>query len=245
MQHIDPAKLNATLSSISDGLSGRGSQLGETLVTANQYLSAVNPHLPQLQNDFQQSATVANMYANAAPDFMGILDHFSITADTVTTQQDNLNTLLLSAIGFGNTGTEVGNENKPKFVSANDRLVPTTELLAKYSPQYPCMLQTAVTSGDVMEKAIDKTGYSLSVDAALLFGDNMYEYPKHLPKLNAKGGPGGQPGCFAAITKEMYPQPYLVTDTGVNLADATSIRPNANPSVLQLLLGNTPDGGAR
>lgn len=245
MQNIDPAKLNATLSAISDGLNGRGSKLGETLVTANQYLSAINPHLPQLQSDFQQTAGVANIYADTAPDFMGILDHGSTTSETITKQQEDLGALLLSAIGFGQSGEDLGVESKSKFVSANHGLVPTTELLAKYSPEYPCLLEAAVTAGAAMDSFIDKTGYSLSVDVALLFGDNVYEYPKHLPKMNAKGGPGGAPGCFAPVTKDLYPQPYLVTDTGVSLADATSIKPNDNPTVLELLLGNTPGGGAR
>ena len=33
------------------------------------------------------------------------------------------------------------------------------------------------------------------MDAALLFGDDPYRYPRHLPKVNATGGPGGKPSC--------------------------------------------------
>lgn len=245
MQHIDPAKLNATLAAISDGLSQRGTKFGETLVSANQYLTAMNPHLPQMQYDFQRTATVANAYADAMPDILAMADNGSTTADTITRQQEDVSSILLAAIGFGNVGTEVGNENKPNFVSANHLLVPTTELLAQYSPEFPCVLKSSVIAGKVMDNGVKEKGYAITVDAALLLGDNVYEYPKNLPKVAAKGGPGGKPGCYPEITKDLYPAPMLVTDTGVSLADATTIKPNNNPAIIELLLGNTPGGGAR
>ncbi|AWK76522.1 hypothetical protein CBI38_34665 (plasmid) [Rhodococcus oxybenzonivorans] len=245
MGHIDPAKLNATLTAVADGLSGRGAKLGETLTTSNQYLSALNPHLPQLQEDFRQSAIVANTYAGVVPDVMGVLDNASTTSDTITQQEKDVGGLLLAAIGFGTTATDVGNENVDGFVASNDHLVPTTELLAEYSPEYPCLLNASVLGGKVMNNAVAETGYSLTVDAALLLGDNVYEYPKNLPKVAAKGGPGGKPGCYPTITKDLYPTPYLVADTGASIADSTSIKPNHNPDLLQWLLGSTPGGAAR
>ena len=244
MQSIDPAKLNAVLGAFADGLNGRGKKLGETLVSANSYLRDINPHMSQLEKDFNSGADVFDIYARAMPDIMSTLDNGSTTADTITAEQKNLNALLLAAIGFGDTGTDLGNQNSDAFVSANHLLVPTTALLEKYSPQYPCMLRAAVSANDVMNKATSKTGYSLSVDAALLPGDNLYRYPDNLPKVAAKGGPGGKPGCYAPISTEMYPEPYLVTNTGVNLAGADSYKPNTLP-LLQWLVSGTSTGGDR
>ena len=36
--------------------------------------------------------------------------------------------------------------------------------------------------------------------------------------LHAKGGPGGRPGCWQPITRDLWPMPYLVMDTGASLA---------------------------
>jgi phospholipid/cholesterol/gamma-HCH transport system substrate-binding protein len=47
---------------------------------------------------------------------------------------------------------------------------------------------------------------------------NPYIYPENLPRVNAHGGPGGAPGCWQSITRELWPAPTLVMDTGNSLA---------------------------
>ena len=37
-------------------------------------------------------------------------------------------------------------------------------------------------------------------------------------RVNAHGGPEGRPGCWQKVTKDLYPFPYLVMDTGYSLA---------------------------
>ena len=91
-----------------------------------------------------------------------------------------------------------------------------TNLLYKYSPEYTCLLMGAKT-------LIDEGGYvgpggngrSLVLDAGIAFGDDPYHYPKHLPIVGAKGGPGGKPGCGSLpdVSKN-WPVRQLVTNTG-------------------------------
>ncbi|MGO9928789.1 MAG: MCE family protein [Mycobacterium sp.] len=47
---------------------------------------------------------------------------------------------------------------------------------------------------------------------------NPYIYPENLPRVNARGGPGGAPGCWQKITHDLWPAPTLVADTGNSLA---------------------------
>jgi phospholipid/cholesterol/gamma-HCH transport system substrate-binding protein len=47
---------------------------------------------------------------------------------------------------------------------------------------------------------------------------NPYIYPENLPRVNARGGPGGAPGCWQQITHDLWPAPELVMDTGNSLA---------------------------
>ena len=47
---------------------------------------------------------------------------------------------------------------------------------------------------------------------------NPYIYPENLPRVNARGGPGGAPGCWQTITRQLWPAPYLVQDTGNSIA---------------------------
>ena len=43
-------------------------------------------------------------------------------------------------------------------------------------------------------------------------------YPDNLPRVNAHGGPEGRPGCWQPITRDLWPAPYLVMDTGASIA---------------------------
>lgn len=47
---------------------------------------------------------------------------------------------------------------------------------------------------------------------------NPYTYPENLPRVNARGGPGGAPGCWQQITRQLWPAPELVMDAGNSLA---------------------------
>ncbi len=47
---------------------------------------------------------------------------------------------------------------------------------------------------------------------------NPYIYPDNLPRVNARGGPGGAPGCWQPITHDLWPAPELVMDTGNSIA---------------------------
>ncbi len=47
---------------------------------------------------------------------------------------------------------------------------------------------------------------------------NPYMYPENLPRVNARGGPGGAPGCWQHITHDLWPAPELVMDSGNSLA---------------------------
>jgi phospholipid/cholesterol/gamma-HCH transport system substrate-binding protein len=59
----------------------------------------------------------------------------------------------------------------------------------------------------------------LSGLAGLVGGSpNPYLYPENLPKINARGGPGGAPGCWQPITRDLWPAPYLVVDSGASEA---------------------------
>jgi phospholipid/cholesterol/gamma-HCH transport system substrate-binding protein len=47
---------------------------------------------------------------------------------------------------------------------------------------------------------------------------NPYVWPENLPRVNARGGPGGAPGCWQPITHDLWPAPELVMDTGNSIA---------------------------
>jgi len=246
MKSIEPEKLSATLGAVADALRGRGQALGETLTNANSYLTQLNPELPQLQDDLRKAAVVTNTYGDAANDIVAILDAGSTTSNTIVGHEQDLDALLISVIGLGNTGRAVVSENSRGIEDTLRLLVPTTKLLKEYSPSYTCMLNNAVYLLGSLEQVIANTGYSDDVDAALLYGDDPYRYPENLPIVNAKGGPRGKPGCYARITADNYPAPYLTMDYGATLNQPGSFSPRVGaPSVIEYLFGNALGGPGR
>ena len=246
-EKVDPVKLNLTLSAAAQALAGLGDRFGQSIVNGNAILDDVNPQLPQGRHDIQALTALADTYANGAPDLFDFLNNAVITSRTINQQQKELDEALLSAAGFGNTGGDIFERGGPYLGRGAADLVPTTELLDTYSPELYCTIRNfhdlepkvaAFTGG--------YNGYSLSTESELISGlgllanpvsavatiatlfgglagvvggaPNPYIWPENLPRVNARGGPGGAPGCWQHITRDLWPAPLLVMDTGNSLA---------------------------
>ena len=223
---IDPAKLNAVLSGVAESVRGKGDRIGLAITDANNVLLAVNPRMPTVRRDWQLFGQTAAAYSDAAQDILSILDSFSTTSQTISSHARSLDELLLSAVGFSQSGINTIGGNQPNLVRAMNILDPTTALLMKYSPTYTCLFQGAQWFLDHGGRdALGGNGRSVIMDAGLLFGDDPYRYPDNLPIVNAKGGPGDKPSCGSLpdVSKN-FPVKYLVTDTG--FGTGLDIRPN-------------------
>lgn len=217
-EKIDPVKLNLTLSATAEALTGLGSKLGQTLVQTNVALDNLNPRLPRLQYGLARLADVADIYTGAGPDFWDSLDNALTTIRTLNNQQGDLDATLLGAIGFGNAGADVFERGAPYLVRGMSDLIPTSKLLNTYSPELFCMIRKYA---EVLPDALagfGGNGYSLADHAELVGAPNPYVYPDNLPRVNARGGPGGAPGCWQKVTRDFWPAPTLVADTGASLA---------------------------
>ena len=247
-EKVDPVKLNLTLSAAAQSLAGLGDKFGQSVVNANAVLDEVNPRIPQARKDIQRLAALGDTYADASPDLFDFLNNAVITSRTINAQQKDLDQALLSAAGFGNTGAEVFNKAGPYLARGAADLVPTAQLLDTYSPELFCTLRNYHDIEPKAAAFLGGNGYSLITNTAALSGlglianplglvasagltlglgaaaglvggaPNPYIWPENLPRTNARGGPGGAPGCWQQITRDLWPAPELVMDTGNSLA---------------------------
>ncbi|GAB3216475.1 MCE family protein [Mycolicibacterium hippocampi] len=227
LQMIDPAKLNAVLTAVADGVRGKGERMGQATTDLNTVLTALNERNETIREDWRSFKNFNDTYAAVASDIITILDGASTTSTTLVNHSSELDTLLLNTIGLSRAGTELLGSSKDSFVDLVDVLEPTTGLLHEYSPVYTCFLQGAtwfLDNGgfDVWGGA---NGRSIQLDVGLLFGNDPYKYPENLPVIAAKGGPGGRPGCGSLpdATKN-FPVRQLVANTG--WGPGLDIRPN-------------------
>ena len=217
LHHIDPAKLNAVLSTLAEGLRGKGERIGEAISAGNRVLTELNSRSDTIREDWRALGAFSDTYSAAAQDIIATLDAVSTTSGTITSHAKELDSLLLNATGLSNSGIDLLGANGNNLKDTVNTLEPTTELLLKYNPEYTCLLQGAkwfLDNGGYYT-AGGHNGYGLIADAGLLFGNDPYVYPDNLPIVAAKGGPGGKPGCGSLPdpTKQ-FPVRQLVTNTG-------------------------------
>ncbi|WP_431236813.1 MCE family protein [Mycolicibacterium aichiense] len=259
LHQIDPAKLNAVLSALSDGFRGQGERMGTAITDANQVLAEINPRVDTMRQNWRDFGAFSDVYADAAPDILRVLDAASVTSTTITNQASALDSLLLNTIGFAQSGIDLIAPNQKNLIDAVNLAAPTTDLLATYNPEYTCTLIGAkwwLDNGGLA--AVGGNGRTYVADAAILMGDDPYVFPDNLPIVAAKGGPGGKPGCGSLPdASKMFPVRQLVTNTG--WGTGVDIRPNpgighpcyadylpvtravpAKPSIRQCLPGPAP-----
>jgi phospholipid/cholesterol/gamma-HCH transport system substrate-binding protein len=215
-EKVDPVKLNLTLSAAAEALNGLGTKFGQSIVNGNAVLDDVNPQMPQIRTNIQQLSKLADVYTKASPDLWDFLDHAVTTARTLNAQQKDLDAALLASTGFGNTGADIFERGGPYFVRGQADLIPTAKLFDTYSPEILCTIRNYATS--IAAESAGGNGYSIDFHIGLTGAPNPYVYPDNLPRVNAKGGPGGAPGCWQPVTHEFWPAPFLVADYGASLA---------------------------
>lgn len=154
------------------------------------------------------------------------MDAASTTSTTIADNSKDLDTLLLSTIGFSTTGTDLLATTRNNLVTAINAIQPTTSLLMKYNPELTCMLVGGKQFlDDGGYQTLGGNGRTLIVDAGILLGDDPYAYPDNLPVVGAKGGPDGKPGCGSLpVVADNWPQRQLVTNTG--WGTGMDLRPN-------------------
>jgi phospholipid/cholesterol/gamma-HCH transport system substrate-binding protein len=156
LQAVQPEKLAATLNAMSTALDGRGRQVGETLVRLNSYLEQLTPALPDLRANIERLATVADTYADAAPDLFQALSDLTTTTQTVAQQrvglEDLFATLTVASVDLANFLAA----NQSNLISLGSTVQSTLAVLAKYAPEYPCLLQQLVDSIPAADAAFGK-----------------------------------------------------------------------------------------
>ena len=85
---IDPAKLNAVLTALAEGVRGQGERIGQATTDANQVLTALNDRSETIRQDWRSFKNFNDTYAAAAHDILAVLDAASTTSATVVNHPD-------------------------------------------------------------------------------------------------------------------------------------------------------------
>ena len=142
---VDPASLSYTLSAVSSALEGRGTELGQTLVTLNSYLKKTNPDVPQLITDLTKLGTVSDGYAKALPELGRLLKNTVVTGNTIVAKKAQLAAFFDEATELSETLTTFTQKNGDNLVQLAKDGRPVLEMVGDYSTTFPCFLRSMAT----------------------------------------------------------------------------------------------------
>lgn len=179
---VQPQKLSDTLGAISQSLSGRGEQLGDTLVLLNQYVEGLQPALPDLQANLRALAPTADIYNQAAPDLILALDNLVTTSRTLVEQRAAFESTFRSVTSASNVTTDFLRANRDNIIALAASARPTLELLARYSSEFPCLFRQLADVTPKINEVFDPNR-GLLIEAELTIDNGKYvpgEEPQYL-----------------------------------------------------------------
>ena len=158
LQAVQPQDLSYTLGSIADALRGRGDSLGENLASTGEYFGEINTVLPELQADISKLADFADTYDAAADDLLAVLDNLSITNQTLVDQQEQLRRTFTVVDASSNVTAGFLETNEQNLISLAQTSRPVLGVFAKYSPEYPCLLNGLTRFNPMISEAFGADG---------------------------------------------------------------------------------------
>ncbi|HEU4912802.1 MAG TPA: MCE family protein [Actinomycetes bacterium] len=217
LRTIQPAKLNATLNALATALEGRGERLGENLELVDGYFTELNPELDTLKTDISGLADVAEIYADAAPDLARMLRNFSVSSRTVAEKSQAYAGFLAGTAGFATTTRDFLAENEQRIIQVNAVGRPTMELLARYSPEYPCLLAGLTQSNDFIGKTFANGELHITLEV-------VRSRPGYQPGEYPRWGENRGPECYG-LPNPPRPWPGNVFDDGTRAPSSGSVVP--------------------
>ena len=244
LQAVQPEKLSSTLTAVATALDGRGKQLGQTLAGLSDYLGKLNPSLPDIKADITGLANVANTYDKAAPDLLQALSDLTTTSRTIVDQRAQLSDLYATVTAASVDLTNFLQVNKDNLIRLTTALQPTLDVLAKYAPEYPCLMRQLAESVPRAELAFGKgTAHPEVSRVTIEFAASRGKYLPGVdePKYEDKRGPR----CYPSVPKPgVWPQ--YPPDGAIEDGSSKPAPPKSPPGTLPgpITAGGSAIGGS-
>lgn len=222
LRAVQPQKLNSSLGAISQALDGKGKPLGESIVRFNDLLNQFNPLMPQFKADISRLADVSDTYNSAAPDILRALTDLTTTGRTLVDRKADLQALFASTTTASNDLNAFLQKNSGNLIGLSESSRPTLELLARYSPEFPCLFDSVNRLKPLVEKALGVgTGEpGLHVNVSVMPARGKYVPGRDDPRYTANAGPqcyapGAGPGQGRPVAAKTMSTRAATDDLGV------------------------------
>jgi phospholipid/cholesterol/gamma-HCH transport system substrate-binding protein len=100
----------------------------------------MNPQMPKLIADLKLLGTASDTYADVFPDIASTLRNSVKTGNTLLEKEKTLNAFLDDVSSFSDTANAFLDDNGDNLVRLGELSEQQLALLARYSPEFPCLL---------------------------------------------------------------------------------------------------------
>lgn len=209
-----PNEVNHALTALAGAVDGRGDEIGRLITQVDGYLTSFNPSLRTLATDLRTSDDVLDTYADALPDLLDTADSASTTSDTLVAQSASLRAFLLSLRSFSDESRQLVDDTRVDLRSTLAQLAPVTSVLARYSPELPCVVLGLASANGLAEAAVGGTNPGITTITRFVPADRPYTYPDNLPVVGDTRGPACYGLPYIDAEEGSRPMPWF--QTGAN-----------------------------
>lgn len=244
---IHPADLDTALTAFATALRGEGQNLGQALRDASDYFGAIQPHLPEVQSDLKLLDPVSGHLQAATPDLLGFLSNSSVTAQTITDEQQQLDKVLTTGRSATQQFADILQQSQNALISLMNQSGPLLSDVTA-NPNELSLTVQGLGQWAAAWAAAESGGPYLYVSANLPIADISagvnaalgYDNPA---SISAALGPAFNPPTYSAANCPQYPgtsnpycgvggSPAAAPPAGTS-ASADSYRPSTAPQQAQ------------
>ena len=228
LQSLRPAELSMTLNALSTALRDRGDRLGGNLARSGAYFARLNPSLPTLAQDMQGLADVSNTTAAASRALLQVLDNLSASSLNLVDERSALDAFLASTGTFADSARTIVAGNQQRLVSLARDSLPSLNLYARYSPEFPCLAQGLSAYSPIIERAFGKGQSGLHITVEAIQDQGGY-VPGQEPKYRDTRAPycEGLPHPKVPAGDESFDDGYRTSTTPSSAAAAAYLAPTS------------------
>lgn len=210
LRTLQPVQLNLTLTNLATALAGRGNELGDNLVRADAYFRGLNPDLGNIEADISGLADLASNLDAATPDLLASARQFSVNASTLVAKSDVFAAFLEGTRGFADEATAVLTQNETNLVTLAAISRPNLSVLARYSPEFTCLLQGLTKVEPILNQTFKPTLHgskpALHIELEVIAQPAGYTYPANRPTYTLSKDPRfSGPHCYGLPSAPTQP----------------------------------------
>jgi phospholipid/cholesterol/gamma-HCH transport system substrate-binding protein len=232
-----PAQVNNALTALAGAVDERGEKVGALIDQTDAYLTGLNPHVDTLAADLRRADDVAAGYEQALPDLLRTLSAATTTSDTLTARQADLRDLLGDLDSFSTQSRALVRASEADLRTSMSLLAPVTGVLAKYSPELPCLVLGLQSANKLAEAAVGGTNPGITTITRLVPNAPAYSYPANLPMVGDQRGPGCYGLPYVDAAEAQVPSPRFLSGANPHYGPEAAPQDNLMTTLFGALTG--------